>query len=60
MEQRSLGQTSMAITRLGFGAWSIGGAGWSYDGGAARDATSTRALVHAVESGVNWIDTGPT
>jgi aryl-alcohol dehydrogenase-like predicted oxidoreductase len=48
-----------AISRLGFGAWSIGGAGWAYDGGAERDRTSIETLVHACKNGVTWVDTAP-
>lgn len=48
------------ISRLGFGGWSIGGAGWSYDGGAERDRTSVEALVHGCTNGVTWVDTAPT
>jgi aryl-alcohol dehydrogenase-like predicted oxidoreductase len=48
-----------AISPLGFGAWSIGGAGWAYDGGPERDSTSLAALLHACASGVTWVDTAP-
>jgi aryl-alcohol dehydrogenase-like predicted oxidoreductase len=47
------------ISRLGFGAWSIGGAGWSYDAGPERDAASLKALLHACGRGVTWVDTAP-
>ena len=47
------------LSPLGFGAWSIGGAAWAYDGGPERDRTSTGALVHACERGVTWVDTAP-
>ena len=55
-----MGSGLREISRLGFGAWSIGGAGWSYDGGAARDRTSLEALAHACANGVSWVDTAPT
>jgi len=52
-----LGWTDMLLTRVGFGAWAIGGGGWAYAWGGQDDAESIAAIRHAVESGVNWIDT---
>jgi len=52
-----LGWTDMLLTRVGFGAWAIGGGGWAYAWGDQDDAESIAAIRHAVESGVNWIDT---
>jgi aryl-alcohol dehydrogenase-like predicted oxidoreductase len=52
-----LGRTDLHITRVGFGAWAIGGAGWAYAWGGQDDAESIAAIRHAVESGINWIDT---
>lgn len=51
-----LGTTDMAITRVGFGAWAVGGE-WAFGWGQQDDAESVAAIRHAVESGVNWIDT---
>jgi aryl-alcohol dehydrogenase-like predicted oxidoreductase len=48
-----------SISRIGFGAWSIGGAGWAYTGSAERDDHSIGAMLHAFERGVNWVDTAP-
>jgi aryl-alcohol dehydrogenase-like predicted oxidoreductase len=53
----SLGWTGMQLTRVGFGAWAIGGGDWAYAWGGQDDAESIAAIRHAVESGVNWIDT---
>jgi aryl-alcohol dehydrogenase-like predicted oxidoreductase len=47
----------MQITRVGFGAWAIGGGGWSFAWGDQDDADSIAAIRHAVERGINWIDT---
>ncbi|MQA24329.1 MAG: aldo/keto reductase [Micromonosporaceae bacterium] len=47
----------MEITAVGFGAWAIGGSGWKYAWGGQDDAESVAAIRHAVERGVNWIDT---
>ncbi len=54
---RALGTTGMAITRVGFGAWAIGGGGWAFAWGSQDDDESMAAMRHAVERGVNWIDT---
>jgi aryl-alcohol dehydrogenase-like predicted oxidoreductase len=47
----------MQITRVGFGAWAIGGGGWAFAWGDQDDSESIAAMTHAVRSGVNWIDT---
>ena len=52
-----LGTTGMDITRVGFGAWAIGGPEWAFGWGAQDDAASVAAIRHAVERGINWIDT---
>src|SRR6266550_930556 len=52
-----LGRTGMHLTRVGFGAWAIGGGDWAYAWGDQDAAASIAAIRHAVESGVNWIDT---
>jgi aryl-alcohol dehydrogenase-like predicted oxidoreductase len=54
-----LGRTDMHITRVGVGAWAIGGSGWSDAWGEQADDDSVAALRHAVEAGVNWVDTAP-
>src|SRR2546421_12545381 len=54
---RPLGRTGMEITRVGFGAWAVGGGEWSFGWGAQDDEESIASIRHAVESGVNWVDT---
>lgn len=54
---RRLGTTDMEITRTGFGAWAIGGGGWAYGWGPQNDDESIAAMNHALERGINWIDT---
>ena len=51
-----LGRTGLDVTRVGFGAWALGGGGergW----GPQDDEESVAAIHRAVELGVNWIDT---
>ncbi|MFC3996982.1 aldo/keto reductase [Nocardiopsis sediminis] len=47
----------MQISRLGFGAWAIGGDGWASTWGTTDDTDSVAAIHRAVGHGVNWIDT---
>ena len=54
---RPLGSSGLDITRVGFGAWAIGGGGWSFGWGPQDDIASLAAMHRAVERGVNWIDT---
>jgi aryl-alcohol dehydrogenase-like predicted oxidoreductase len=57
MEKRRLGITDMNITRLGFGAWAIGGADWEFSWGPQDDEQSISAIHRALDVGINWIDT---
>ncbi|HMD56179.1 MAG TPA: aldo/keto reductase [Solirubrobacteraceae bacterium] len=57
LNTRQLGQTGLEITRVGFGAWAIGGGGWEFGWGPQQDEQSLAAIRHALEQGVNWIDT---
>lgn len=57
METRKLGNSDLQITRVGFGAWAIGGGGWEFAWGSQEDVDSIAAIVRALELGVNWIDT---
>jgi aryl-alcohol dehydrogenase-like predicted oxidoreductase len=54
---RSLGSSGVAISAVGFGAWALGGGDWAYGWGPQDDDASIAAMRHAVELGVNWIDT---
>jgi aryl-alcohol dehydrogenase-like predicted oxidoreductase len=57
METRKLGNSDLQITRLGFGAWAIGGSGWEFAWGHQEDADSIDAIHRSLDLGVNWIDT---
>lgn len=54
---RPLGRSGMHITRIGLGAWAIGGNGWAVGWGPQDDADSIAAIRLAVDRGINWIDT---
>ncbi|MFC4123327.1 aldo/keto reductase [Nocardia rhizosphaerae] len=56
---RPLGDTGMELSPLGLGTWVIAGRGWQYSWGATDDTDSVAAITHAVNGGVNWIDTAP-
>jgi len=57
LETRQFGNSGIDITSVGAGTWAIGGLHWKYNWGPQDDACSVRALRHAVESGINWVDT---
>jgi len=56
MKTTLLGNSDLAITPVGFGAWAIGG-DWEFGWGAQDDTQSIAAIHRALELGVNWIDT---
>lgn len=57
MQTRKLGNSDLSITRVGYGAWAIGGSGWQYAWGSQDDSDSIAAIHRSLELGVNWIDT---
>lgn len=57
MQKRQLGKTDIQITPIGFGAWAIGGGDWSFGWGNQEDKNSLAAIKHALDMGINWIDT---
>jgi len=57
METRKLGNSDLQVTRVGYGAWAIGGSGWQFAWGSQDDNESIAAIHRALELGVNWIDT---
>ena len=55
MDYRQLGSSSLNVSRIGYGAWALGGRGWgNYNEGEAR-----RALEACLECGINFFDTAP-
>jgi aryl-alcohol dehydrogenase-like predicted oxidoreductase len=57
MQTRKLGNSDLHITRVGYGAWAIGGSGWQFAWGSQNDNDSIAAIHRSLELGVNWIDT---
>jgi aryl-alcohol dehydrogenase-like predicted oxidoreductase len=53
MQYRPFGRTGWNVSEMGFGAWAIGGDAW----GQTDDSDAIAALHHAIELGVNFIDT---
>src|SRR5579884_2934253 len=57
IERRKLGNSDLEITRIGIGAWAMGGAGWQFTWGEQKDSDSIAAIRTALDAGMNWIDT---
>ena len=56
-ELRTLGNSDLQLTAIGFGAWAIGGGDWQYAWGPQDDSDSIAAIHRALDLGINWIDT---
>ncbi len=54
---RTLGNSDLQLSPIGFGAWALGGAGWQFAWGPQDDNDSIAAIHRALSLGVNWIDT---
>ena len=54
---RTLGNSDLQLTPIGFGAWAIGGGNWEFAWGPQEDSESIAAIHRALDLGVNWIDT---
>ena len=54
---RTLGNSDMALSPVGFGAWAIGGGDWKFSWGPQDDNDSIAAIHRALDLGINWIDT---
>ncbi len=57
MKFKKLGNSEMTFSRIGLGTWAMGGEGWRYSWGPQDDAQSIRTIQHAIDLGINWIDT---
>jgi aryl-alcohol dehydrogenase-like predicted oxidoreductase len=58
MKTARLGNSELEITKVGLGTWAIGGP-WLYGWGPQDDNDSVKAIIEAMEAGVNWLDTAP-
>jgi aryl-alcohol dehydrogenase-like predicted oxidoreductase len=56
VRRRALGSAGPELSAVGFGSWAIGGP-WKFGWGPVDEGESVAAIRHAVEHGVNWIDT---
>jgi aryl-alcohol dehydrogenase-like predicted oxidoreductase len=61
VEQRALGESDLAITRVGVGTAPIGSSPgvWWVNWGPQDEGEAARAIRAALDAGVNWIDTAP-
>ena len=57
LQTKTLGNSEMQLTAIGFGAWAIGGGEYQFGWGSQEDRDSIAAIQRAVDLGVNWIDT---
>lgn len=57
MQTRRLGKTGMLITRIGLGTWAIGGGQWEFGWGPQDERESIDTVHHALDLGINWMDT---
>lgn len=59
METRELGWTDLNLSTIGLGTWALGGGGYEWGWGPQDDEESIATIRHALELGINWIDTAP-
>jgi len=58
MQKRRLGNTDLELTTVGLGTWAMGGP-WQFGWGPQDDDQAIAAILTALETGINWIDTAP-
>ena len=56
METRRLGSDGPEISVVGSGSWAVGGP-YKFGWGPTDDEESIAAILHALDAGINWIDT---
>lgn len=59
LSMRSLGNSDLRLSPIGFGTWALGGSGWKYSLGHQDENESIAAIHCALDLGINWIDTAP-
>jgi aryl-alcohol dehydrogenase-like predicted oxidoreductase len=57
LETKKLGNSDLLLTRIGVGAWAMGGGDWAFGWGPQDDTDSVAAIHAALDAGINWIDT---
>ena len=55
MQYQQLGTSSLNVSRIGYGAWALGGRGW----GNYNEPEARRALETCLQCGINFFDTAP-
>ncbi|MFH1716367.1 MAG: aldo/keto reductase [Planctomycetota bacterium] len=58
MQTRKLGCADLHLTTVGLGTWAMGGP-WEFGWGPQDDDEAIGAILAALETGINWIDTAP-
>ena len=59
MRKRKLGATDIELSVIGLGSWPMGGVHGGMSWGAQDDQASIDTIHHAMDKGINWIDTAP-
>ncbi len=59
MQTRKLGWTDLNLSMVGLGTWAMGGGDYAYGIGTQDDHESMQTIWHALDQGINWIDTAP-
>jgi len=54
---KTLGNSDLHLTPIGYGAWAIGGGNWEFGWGAQDERESLATIERALLSGLSWIDT---
>jgi aryl-alcohol dehydrogenase-like predicted oxidoreductase len=54
---KTLGNSDLHLTPIGYGAWAIGGGNWEFGWGSQDESEAIAAIERALDSGLNWIDT---
>jgi aryl-alcohol dehydrogenase-like predicted oxidoreductase len=57
LETKKLGNSDLSLTRIGIGAWAMGGGDWAFGWGPQDDDDSIAAIHAGLDAGINWIDT---
>lgn len=59
MRHKKLGSSDLELSVIGLGTWAMGGEGWRFSWGPQEDEESIKTIHHALDLGINWIDTAP-